>query len=105
MLRYGGRWRVASLTATALGGARLALDFRARRVFLVLGSPGAPRQVHVLLDGRPIPSAISGADVRNATATIDFQRLYRLVNLARVERHVLTLDFASGVRAYAFTFG
>ncbi|HEV3230512.1 MAG TPA: cytochrome c biogenesis protein DipZ [Solirubrobacteraceae bacterium] len=105
MLRYGGRWRIADLTATALPGARLALDFRARRVYLVLGSPGATRQVRVLLDGRPIAPSVSGADVRHSTAAIGFQRLYRLVNLPRVERHVLTLDFASGVRAYAFTFG
>jgi thiol-disulfide isomerase/thioredoxin len=104
-LRYGGRWRIASLTATAVGGARLGLDFRSRRVFLVLGSPGARRGVRVLLDGHPIPPGLSGADVRQGVVTVGFQRLYRLVNLPRVERHVLTLDFSPGVRAYAFTFG
>jgi len=59
----------------------------------------------VLLDGRPIPRALSGPDVRGGRATISFQRLYRLVDLPRVESHVLTVEPAAGVAGYAFTFG
>jgi hypothetical protein len=33
------------------------------------------------------------------------QRLYRLVELARPGRHMLTLEFPPGVSGYAFTFG
>jgi hypothetical protein len=51
---YGGRWRVGDAAATAVAGARLELEFGARRVYLVLGSRGeVPRAVKVLLDGRP----------------------------------------------------
>jgi cytochrome c biogenesis protein CcdA/thiol-disulfide isomerase/thioredoxin len=104
-LRYGGRWRIADEDATALGGARLDLRFRARRVFLVLGSPDRPRRVDVLLDGRPISARDSGSDVRGAAARISFQRLYRLVSMPRVETHTLELRFEPGIAGYAFTFG
>jgi cytochrome c biogenesis protein CcdA/thiol-disulfide isomerase/thioredoxin len=104
-LRYSGSWRVSESSATAVRGARLQLHFIARRVFLVAGSPGHPLPVRVLLDGRPIPQSLAGGDVHRSSATVSFQRLYRLVELPRVERHVLTLEFAPGVSGYSFTFG
>lgn len=104
-LRYSGTWRIARQSATAVSGARLQLNFDARRVFLVLGSPKHPRHVKVLLDGKPIPASLSGADVRHSTATISFQRLYRLVDLPSVQHHVLTVELEPGVTGYAFTFG
>jgi cytochrome c biogenesis protein CcdA/thiol-disulfide isomerase/thioredoxin len=101
---YHGRWRIALDSATAEGGS-LDLHFGARRVYLVLGSPGRPRTMRVLLDGRPISSAAAGADVHNGLVTIGAQRLYNLVDLLRVEDHVLTLEPEAGVTGYAFTFG
>jgi hypothetical protein len=86
-------------------GATLKLEFGARRVFLVLGSPQAPLPLQVLLDGHPIPDLLAGADVHGGVATIAAQRLYKLVSLPRVERHTLTLRFAPGISGYAFTFG
>ncbi len=103
---YGGAWDVDEEAATALRDASVALSFQARRVFLVLGSPGGePRQVEVLLDGEPIADADAGDDVSDATATITEQRLYRLVDLADAGRHTLELRFADGIEGYAFTFG
>ena len=105
-LAYGGRWRIGLDGATARAGAKLELEFGARRVFLVLGSAGGQaRPVRVLLDGRAVPARYAGADVRDGTAMITGQRLYRLVELPRAERHRLTLEFAPGVSGYAFTFG
>ena len=46
-----------------------------------------------------------GQDVRDAKAVVSAQRLYRLVDLPRAERHVLSLRFAPRVAGYAFTFG
>jgi len=43
--------------------------------------------------------------VHAGAATVQGQRLYRLVNLPRVEQHELELHFAPGISAYAFTFG
>ena len=105
-LAYGGRWRIAPDGATAVARARLDLDFGARRVFLVLGSEGGePRRVRLLLDGKPLPPRLAGADVEDGVATVSEERLYRLVELPRAGHHVLTLRFEPGTSGYAFTFG
>lgn len=102
---YRGRWQIAPESATALRGARLDAHFRARRVFLVLGSDGGPRRLRVRLDGQPIPDRLAGEDVRGGVATITEQRLYRLVDLPETGPHVLTLEPEQGISGYAFTFG
>jgi cytochrome c biogenesis protein CcdA/thiol-disulfide isomerase/thioredoxin len=105
-LALEGTWRIDASSATAVRGARLHVAFGARRAFLVLGAAGAERRrVRVLLDGRPLPDELAGRDVRGGTAIVGRQRLYRLVELPRAERHLLTLDLDPGVAGYAFTFG
>jgi cytochrome c biogenesis protein CcdA/thiol-disulfide isomerase/thioredoxin len=104
-LAYGGHWTIAGDSATAGRGATVELNFNARRVFLVLGSPGRSRTMRVLLDGKPIPDSLAGPDVHGSVATISNQRLYRLVDLPQPGRHVLTLRPAAGIAGYAFTFG
>jgi cytochrome c biogenesis protein CcdA/thiol-disulfide isomerase/thioredoxin len=104
-LAYGGRWQITGESATADAGARLELDFGARRVFLVLGSSRGARRMRVLLDGRPVPGRLAGEDVHGGVATIRRQRLYRLVELPRSGRHTLSLEPAAGIAGYAFTFG
>ena len=102
---YGGVWHVSPDAAVANGNSTVELSFQARRVFLVLGSPGGPADVEVILDGRPISQADAGEDVEKATATISRQRLYRLVDLQEAGRHTLELRFDDGIEGYAFTFG
>jgi hypothetical protein len=92
-------------SATAGANASLALEFQSRRVFLVLGSKRGPRELEVLLDGEPIPAGLAGEDVSGARATVDEQRLYRLVELPEAGRHTLELRFAPEISGYAFTFG
>jgi cytochrome c biogenesis protein CcdA/thiol-disulfide isomerase/thioredoxin len=104
-LAYGGAWTIGRESATAGEGATLELNFSARRVFLVLGSPGQPRTMRVLLDGEPIPDSAAGPDVHGGVVTISNQRLYRLVDLPHPGRHVLTLRPEAGIEGYAFTFG
>jgi Thioredoxin like C-terminal domain len=104
-LAYAGSWRIGQHGGTAVAGAALKLNFGARRVFLVLGSRGRARPLRVYLDGRPIPDAAAGEDLRGARAAISEQRLYRLVDLPEAGRHTLTLRFAPGISGYAFTFG
>ncbi len=101
---YHGRWRITLDSATAEGGS-LDLHFGARRVYLVLGSPGRARRMRVLLDGRPIPESLAGADVHDGVVTVRAQRLYSLVDLPKVGRGLLRLEPEAGVTAYAFTFG
>ena len=62
----------------------MTLRFHARRVFLVLGSPGGPRDVRVLLNGKPVTARAAGPDVRDGRARVGFQRLYRLIDLPSV---------------------
>jgi cytochrome c biogenesis protein CcdA/thiol-disulfide isomerase/thioredoxin len=103
---YRGRWRIGLDSATAEGRSALELDFGARRVYLVLGSDdGRPRRMRVLLDGRPIPASLAGADVHGGSVEVAAHRLYDLVDLPDVQRHELTLEPQAGVSGYAFTFG
>ncbi|HEX6667169.1 MAG TPA: cytochrome c biogenesis protein DipZ [Solirubrobacterales bacterium] len=103
-LAFRGRWRVSLESATAAGGS-LDLDFGARRVYLVLGSPDRERRVRVLLDGKPIAAADAGSDVKGGVVTVSDQGIYNLVDLPRVGHHVLSLEPEAGVTGYAFTFG
>jgi hypothetical protein len=70
-----------------------------------MGSTTGTRPVRVLLDGRAIAARSAGGDVHGAVASVSFQRLYRLVELPRVERHVLTVVPAPGTSVFSFTFG
>jgi hypothetical protein len=101
---YRGRWRITLESATAAGGS-FELHFGARRVYMVLGSPGRVRHMRVLLDGRPIPASLAGADVHDGSVAVSAQRLYELVDLPRVEDHLLTLEPEPGIVGYSFTFG
>jgi len=102
---YHGSWNIALDSATAESGASLDLNFGARRVYLVLGSPGQSRRLKVRLDGKPIAPADAGSDVHGGVATVTGHRLYNLVNLPQVGHHVLSLEPEAGVEGYAFTFG
>jgi len=104
-LRYSGHWTIGRDSALAGADAGLTLSFHARRVFLVLGSPGGSRDVRVLLNGHPVTARAAGPDVRGGRALVGFQRLYRLIDLPKVQDGTLTVLPQPGVRGYAFTFG
>ena len=93
-LAYEGEWRIRGSHAVAGRDARLHLRFRGRKVFLVLGTPGGPRDVAVFVDGR-----------RLRTVEVRGYRLHELVSLPRNGTHALALRMQPGTEAYAFTFG
>jgi hypothetical protein len=103
-LAYGGRWNLGPDDALAMGGD-LAVNFRARKVYLVLSSPRNPRPVNLLLDGKPLSAKEAGEDVKGSRVMVSGERLYSLIDLPKPGRHVLTVSPAAGVRAFAFTFG
>src|SRR3954451_5634267 len=92
-LSFSG-WLREKDSALAGEGAELRLDFAARRVYLVLGSPHRPRSLDVVLDGRPY-----------LRLSIRQQKLYTLVDLPRPGHHELVLRPEKGIAGYAFTFG
>ncbi len=102
-----GAWRVSDESATpAATGAAVEAGFQAAHVYLVLTSAGdTPRQVRILLDGRPIGARAAGADVHGGVVTVTGQRLYSLVSLPSAQQHALTVEVPQGVSAYDFTFG
>ena len=103
---YGGEWTIGGQAATSGAGATIDAEVRAKNVYLVLGSQGRrPRDVQVLLDGRPVSARQAGADVHGGRVTVTGQRLYALVSLPGNQRHRLTLRLAPGISGFAFTFG
>jgi cytochrome c biogenesis protein CcdA/thiol-disulfide isomerase/thioredoxin len=103
---FTGTWNISAQPARAVAHAGIEVEFDAKRVYLVLSSPGErPLPVRVLLDGRRMTAADAGADVHDGVVKVRRQRLYSLVSLPQEEQHHLTLRFAPGVSGYAFTFG
>ncbi len=102
-----GTWSINSQSATAVSSAAtIQAGFDAANVYLVMTSGGnIPRSVRVMLDGKPISAAVSGADVHGGTVTVQGQRLYSLASLPSDQFHQLTLQVPPGVSAYDFTFG
>ena len=103
-----GTWTVGSESITPSGAPGEILGgFQAARVYLVMTSAGGvPRDVRVLLDGKPVSPADAGADVRRGgLVTIRGQRLYSLVSLPGDQQHVVSVQLPPGVSAYDFTFG
>jgi cytochrome c biogenesis protein CcdA/thiol-disulfide isomerase/thioredoxin len=102
-----GTWKATSESVTAISnGASITGRFQAARVYLVMTSTGdRPRQVRVLLNGKPIPARTAGADVHDGLVTVRGQRLYSLVSLPDDEQQTFTIQIPPGVSAYDFTFG
>ncbi|HSC02158.1 MAG TPA: cytochrome c biogenesis protein DipZ [Solirubrobacteraceae bacterium] len=102
-----GAWNASTESITAEGsGASITGTVQAAKVYLVLTSTGnVPRQGRILLDGRPIPAAHAGADVKNGVVTVTGQRLYSLVSFPAAEQFTFTIQLPPGVSAYDFTFG
>ncbi len=102
-----GPWNASSESITAEGsGGSITGTVQAAKVYLVLTSKGnVPRQGRILLDGRPLPAAHAGADVKNGLVTITGQRLYSLISFPAAEQYTFTVQLPPGVTAYDFTFG
>lgn len=106
-----GQWRVNDEAAQLQqAGGRIAFQFHARDLHLVLapGEDGTPVRFRVLLDGKPLPAADSGADVAaDGTGTVNEHRLYQLIRQrGTIGPHRFEIEFLdAGVQAYAFTFG
>jgi thiol-disulfide isomerase/thioredoxin len=102
-----GKWKVQSEKVVAgEKGAALRLDFKARKVFLVLGtSTGKPVQVSVRLNGEAV-GPYAGKDAPGGMVTIERNTLYELIDQKTPKNGLLEIQSDSpGLQAYAFTFG
>ncbi|MCD8485123.1 cytochrome c biogenesis protein DipZ [Candidatus Woesebacteria bacterium] len=103
-----GSWYLAEeYILSSENEATLSLNFLASEVFLVLESTAGPQTVQVLLDGKPLPEKYMTADMSEpGVLVVDEARKYDIVDLGEdYGRHTLTLKFAAGIQAFAFTFG
>jgi thiol-disulfide isomerase/thioredoxin len=107
---YGRTGRVVDYQASpeyieaAEGEAKLSLPFYARDVFMVGAATGETR-VSLLIDGRPVPAMVLGADAPGGIVRVSRSDLYRLLHLNAADTHVITLVAGKGFRLYTFTFG
>jgi len=100
---FEGEWLVRSEYARASAGSSLEINFEAKKVYLVMRNEERVAEVRVSIDGE---ANSTGEDVENSIIKIDGDRLYEIVDLNEVGRHVLRLDFLDeGTEVYAFTFG
>ena len=105
-----GTWTLAAHAAVLNeAGGRIAFQFQARDVNLVMGPPGRGTSLRfrVLLDGKA-PGAAHGFDVdEEGNGTLAEQRLYQLIRQpGSIGERRFEIEFLdAGAEAYCFTFG
>ena len=112
-----GQWFAAAeyvrhATIAKPPGDSVALHYRAKSVYLVAGSDDSKsRRLYVTQDGKPLPRAAWGVDVRagsDGKTYVDLggKRMYYLVNNSEFGGHLLRLyALEPGLSLYSFTFG
>jgi cytochrome c biogenesis protein CcdA len=102
-----GSWTVAAEKITSTEkGAGLRLNFKARKVFLVLGTvSGKPVRVSLMLNGKTVGSH-AGRDASSGALVVGRNTLYELIDQQTMQDGLLELRADEpGLEAYAFTFG
>ena len=102
-----GTWNVERERIVAGGqGAALRLDFKARKVFLVLGTAsGKPVKLSLRLNGKAVEGN-AGKDAPAGVVTVERNTLYELIDQQIPKSGLLEIETdAPGLEAYAFTFG
>ncbi len=102
-----GTWQVEREKIVADGqGAALRLNFKARKVFLVLGTAGGkPVRVTLKLNGEAVGNN-AGKDAMAGVVTVERNTLYELIDQQSPKNGLLEIETdAPGLEAYAFTFG
>jgi cytochrome c biogenesis protein CcdA/thiol-disulfide isomerase/thioredoxin len=102
-----GKWSVErERIVSGEKGAGLRLAFKARKVFLVLGTAtGRPVHVSLKLNGEAA-GINAGKDAPAGVVTVDRNTLYELIDQKTPKSGLLEIETdAPGLEAYAFTFG
>ena len=102
-----GKWNAdAEKIVAGEKGAALRFNFKARKVFLVLGSAtGKPLHLKLKLNGAAV-GAHAGKDAPAGVVIIERNTLYELIDQKMPGNGLLEIETdAPGLEAYAFTFG
>ncbi len=101
-----GIWKAEHEKITSAGKGALRLNFKARKVFLVLGNAGKkPLRLSLKLNGAAVGDA-AGKDAANGVVNVDRHTLYELIDQKVPKNSLLEIDVDEpGLEAYAFTFG
>ncbi len=106
-LYLGGDWNMSPEYAEAGPKSDIVFRYISKDVYVVARNSKDPVKIKVYRDGKPV-GAFAGADVDPATseATIDGDRLYRLIHDDLPGIHTIKIEIESGVLdMYTFTFG
>lgn len=100
----------ASVGSGSVGSDRIDYRYRAKNVYFVAGSKGAPIEVEVLRDSKPLDSSFAGKDVYfrdgKSYVKIGANKLYQLIGDSAYGDHFLEMIISKpGLQAYTFTFG
>jgi cytochrome c biogenesis protein CcdA/thiol-disulfide isomerase/thioredoxin len=104
----GGLWKIEGEKITAANnGSYLRLNFKAKKVFLVMGTAnGQPQRVALKLNGAEVAGKYAGKDVVKSGITVGGHALYELINQPLPDNSLLELSAdGPGIEMYAFTFG
>ncbi|MBX7146759.1 MAG: cytochrome c biogenesis protein DipZ [Alphaproteobacteria bacterium] len=102
-----GNWKIEDEKITSTDkNASLRLNFKAKKVFLVLGTANdKPIDVKILFNNKVI-NDMAGKDVHNGIITVNQHTLYELINQPEFKSGFLEIQSSEpGLEAYAFTFG
>jgi cytochrome c biogenesis protein CcdA/thiol-disulfide isomerase/thioredoxin len=98
-----GDWISSQEYSNPQKGSKLYLNFESKEVFLVMRPKQDIAKVKVYLDDKV---QYLGEDNINGVVTVDKDRLYKLIKLNVVGKHILRLEFEdNNAEVYAFTFG
>src|SRR5436309_15817285 len=81
---------------------KIVLPYFAKDVHIVAANKA---DLQIMLDGNPISSSDTGADVQNGIAHVSENRLYNIVSSSTAGSHTLTIVAQLGFQIYTFTFG
>ena len=106
-LYLGGSWNILPEYAEAKVGGSIIFKYNSNDVYLVGANVNGDTKIKVLRDGKLLGS-FAGADVdmKTGEATINGDRLYKLIHDSTPGVHTIEIQIENGtLDAYTFTFG
>ncbi len=104
-LYLGGTWDFSPEYARANAGATITYRYAAKGVYFVAAS-NTGATLSITVDGKPVPATMAGIDVHDGGATIQANRLYKIIDDSSAAVHTLEIKVERGtLDAYTFTFG